>query len=94
MEILLSGVSQKGYFNSFYFWMDVVSTLSLLFDVGWISNSLFSLTSNYYRFDTLDIARAAKASTIGKRAVRTIRLISLIRLIRILKFYKMKKRNV
>ncbi len=31
---------QPGYFNSFFFWLDVVSTLSIVLDIGWVSSSI------------------------------------------------------
>ena len=36
LEITLNGISQEGYFNSFYFWLDVISTLSLVTDISWM----------------------------------------------------------
>ena len=32
LEITLNAISQEGYFNSFYFWLDLISTLSLVTD--------------------------------------------------------------
>jgi hypothetical protein len=34
-EILLSSVCKEVYFITFFFWLDLVSTLSLLPDIGW-----------------------------------------------------------
>lgn len=36
VEITLNSLCQDGYFNSFYFWLDVVSTVSLITDISWI----------------------------------------------------------
>lgn len=35
-EVLLSSFAIPKYFNSFYFWLDIISTLSLIFDIGWL----------------------------------------------------------
>lgn len=35
-EILLSCLAIDGYFNSFFFWLDVISTVTMLPDCGWI----------------------------------------------------------
>lgn len=35
-EILLYSVAYPKYFNSFYFWLDLVATISLIFDIGWL----------------------------------------------------------
>ena len=40
IEISLNALSQEGYFNSFYFWLDVISTLSLITDISWIWNAI------------------------------------------------------
>lgn len=36
IEIILSSIVIPKYFIGFYFWLDVISTLSLIFDIGWI----------------------------------------------------------
>ena len=36
IEITLNAISQDGYLNSFYFWLDVISTLSLVTDISWM----------------------------------------------------------
>jgi len=33
LEIILSCLGQENYFNSFFFWLDLVSTLSLVADI-------------------------------------------------------------
>ena len=36
VEITFNAISQDNYLNSFYFWLDVISTLSLVTDISWI----------------------------------------------------------
>lgn len=36
LEILLASLAKKDYFFGFYFWLDIISTLSLIPDIGWI----------------------------------------------------------
>ncbi len=36
VEIVLASISKEEYFNSFFFWLDAVSTASLLPDIGWV----------------------------------------------------------
>ena len=90
IEILLSSFAVKGYFLGFYFWLDFISTISLLLDVGWISELIFSSgsSSTNMALSGAAIARAARASKIGSRAGRIVRILRLIRLIRIVKLYK------
>jgi hypothetical protein len=35
LEILLYSYSKEAYVFSFFFWLDVISTLSLIQDIGW-----------------------------------------------------------
>lgn len=37
LEIIVSSLAKHGYWNSFFFWLDVISTLSILLDIGWFS---------------------------------------------------------
>lgn len=36
IEIIFASIAREGYFLSFFFWLDIVSTLSMLPDIGWI----------------------------------------------------------
>lgn len=36
IEIFLASLSKVDYFLSFFFWLDVVSTISMLPDIGWV----------------------------------------------------------
>jgi hypothetical protein len=42
-EIILNCIVIKEYFNSFFFWLDVISTLSILQDIGFIINPLLNM---------------------------------------------------
>jgi len=33
IELLLSSIGKDGYFNSFFFWLDLISTVSLITDI-------------------------------------------------------------
>ena len=74
----------------FYFWLDFISTLTLLLDVGWINDAVFGTgdSQTNVALSGAGIARAARASKIGSRAGRIVRILRLIRLIRIVKLYK------
>ena len=85
IEILCSCYSKENYMWGFFFFLDVISTLSILLDVGWISDIVFSGGDGG---SNDQVARAAKASRIGARAARLLRILRLIRLIRIVKLYK------
>lgn len=39
-EIFLSVMVVKGYFNSFFFWLDCISTITLILDLTWVSDAI------------------------------------------------------
>ena len=89
LEIFLSCLSKPGYFLGFFFWLDLVSTGSLIFDIGWLSNLVFGTTgSTPGAAGAARLARAGRASRVGTRAGRIVRVVRLIRLIRIVRLYK------
>ena len=83
-EIIFASIVQPHYLFSFFFWLDVLSTFSMIFDIGWIMNS-FQSASQAGDFGTL--AKSSRAA----RMTRIIRLVRLIRLVRIVKLYKQAK---
>lgn len=82
-EILLTIFSRKGYFLSFFFYLDTISTITLLFDVELFQEA--TLLKNNASMNATQMARMGRASRIGTRAARIIRL---VRLFRIVKLYK------
>lgn len=40
IEIILLSIVKEGYFLGFYFWLDLISTLSLITDIGWIMEDI------------------------------------------------------
>merc|ERR1719473_2436461 len=67
----------------FFFYLDVVSTLSLILDVSWLGEILFCQGDDDAGGG--NAIRASRASRAGTRAARVVRI---IRLIRIIKLYK------
>jgi hypothetical protein len=45
IEIVLSCLAIDGYLFGFYFWLDLIATLSLISDIGWIWKSIFTETT-------------------------------------------------
>ena len=95
-ELLLSFIYKPKYKWSFYFWLDLIATLSLITDIGWIWDSLIGVSNS--SSGSKQAKSAGNASRAGTRTSRILRIIRLIRLIRIVKLYKNaqianKKRN-
>jgi len=36
IDLIISSITIKGYFLGFYFWLDLVGTVSLISDITWI----------------------------------------------------------
>jgi hypothetical protein len=87
MELVLASFAQKDYFLGFYFWLDLIATVSLFTDIGWIYNEITGggdiSADNASQASSL--ARAGRGARVGTRAGRIVRL---VRLIRIVKLYK------
>ena len=95
IEIVVHSLAQPNYFNSFFFWLDFVSTCSLIMDIGWFWDNVVGTT------DTVDtaeqasqLARAGRGARLGSKAGRIMRVVRLIRLIRIVKLYKWQNTQV
>ena len=67
-------------YGSFFFWLDIISTGSLLFEMDWITGGGLSLKSG------ASIATASKAGAKAGRVIRIVRMIRLVRLVKLFKF--------
>jgi class 3 adenylate cyclase len=81
LEICLNLCVKKDYFCSFFFWLDIISTISIILDVKFLSEDLFPSSAA----NTAQLARASRASRIGTKAGRVVRI---VRLVRLAKLYK------
>jgi hypothetical protein len=90
IEFLISSIVVENYFLGFYFWLDLVSILSMVLDVHWfyltLVNAISGGSSNAKSIAA--IAKAGRGAKIGSRAVRILRILRIIRLVRITKLYK------
>ncbi|OMJ77930.1 hypothetical protein SteCoe_22364 [Stentor coeruleus] len=86
LELILSFIYKPAYKWSFYFWLDLIATLSLIIDLSWIMESALGLSSN--SSDSQSLQKAGEASKAGAKSTRALRIIRIIRLIRIVKLYK------
>jgi hypothetical protein len=87
IEILIGATCRQIYFLTFFFWLDLISTLSMLPDIGWFWDIVAGDGSNIQAGNAAQLAKTSRAG----RVTRVIRVIRLIRLIRIVKLYKQAK---
>lgn len=76
-------IKTEGYFCSFFFYLDIISTITLFLDVDFITDFLFNQNSSNFQLNNF-IAKS-KASRAAARAVRVVKI---FRLARVAKLYK------
>jgi hypothetical protein len=82
IEVILCSYAKPDYPFHFFFYLDIISTLSMVPDCGWIWELV--INNGIQSKGATDLAKASRAG----RVTRVIRVIRLIRLIRIVKLYK------
>lgn len=104
IELVLSSIGVKGYLGSFFFWLDFLSTISIITDIEPLWQAIVSIGSNdeaaaapldlgHLKGDK-EILASLQNQNIGvdanvtARAGKLTRIVRLIRLIRIVKLYK------
>ena len=85
IEVVLAAFAQAGYIGSFFFYLDIISTITMIPDCGWIWDQI--IEGGNHGSSATDLAKTTRAS----RVVRVIRIFRLIRLLRIAKLYKQTK---
>ena len=96
LELILSTLAKKDYLFSFFFWLDLISTLSMIQDVDYIVNPILgyepikneTYTRGRRRASTAQAAKAISKVSAASRATRVLRVIRIVRLIRMVKLYK------
>ena len=36
----MASFAKEDYFNGFYFWLDIISTVSIITDIGWVMEGI------------------------------------------------------
>ena len=79
-ETLVTSIKRQLAIGSFYFWLDCIATLSLIFEIHWIIGD--SLSAG------VQTANGGSAARSGARAGRIVRIVRMVRLIRLVRLYK------
>ncbi len=74
----------NGYFCSFFFYLDILSTCSILMDISMLTNLLYT-SDGSENFQLNLLITQSKASRAAARAVRVMKI---FRLTRVVKLYK------
>ena len=87
------------YFLSFYFWLDLISTISLVIDITWVFGTIANNDDG--TSDALDItgnfrllSKAGRGVRIGSRAGRIVRITRIFRATKVFSLYQNTKINM
>ena len=109
IELILASIGKEDYLNSFFFWLDLVSTLSLVTDIPPIWNEIIGDTAtndigaemnesdtkdNASNNEQADAASLARASRGARIGTKAGRLARVVRLIRLIRVVKLYKSGV
>ena len=79
LEIALRSYSQRGFFGSFYFLLDLIATFTIIIDF----QPLFQSAGGTDEGSSTDVVRAAKSARVGTRIARLTRVVRVIRVIKL-----------
>ena len=90
LEGVFSTVALTDYLWSFFFWLDLISLLSMPLDIYFIMKYISGESESVIQQtdDASNVARVGRASRVGTRAGRFLKLVKLIRIVKVAKFFK------
>ncbi|CDW71083.1 adenylyl cyclase [Stylonychia lemnae] len=90
IEILINSVVAEDFKYSFFFWLDIIATLSLIADINWILDKIGILLGSTPSYEAVDVEPGVMKveSNASSRIQKVVKSVRLIRLIRIIKLYK------
>ena len=91
LEILLNSCVVDDFKYSFFFWLDIVATLSLIVDIAWLVQIIEVSLNMPQTYTSADVLLGEKVSQnqnadIFTKIIKSLRLISLIRIIKLYKY--------
>jgi len=94
LELVLSCLGKPDYFMGFFFWLDLLSTVSLILDISIVSKWLTDTLSGGDDGEAGSTMRSGRSSRLGARLGRILRVLRLIRILKLYKaYYENKKRQ-
>ncbi len=86
-EAAILALVSVGYFGGFFFWLDLLGTFSILFDVPWFLGDSENVSGD----NNIEVAKAGRAAKIGARTARLVKFVRFLRLLRILRMLRFLK---
>ena len=87
VEFILNCIAKKDYLLSFFFWLDLISTVSIIQDIDYIMNPILGYGPQKTTSNNKSTAAATKAISkvsSASRATRVLRVVRIVRLIRMI----------
>ena len=84
-ELILYSIFIKEYFLNFYFWLDIISIISILSDVHWFYNFIIERVGNGKINSINDLMKRDESKI--SLTIKIIRIIRIIRIVRITKLF-------
>ena len=84
VETTVYSFCQTGYLFGFYFWMDIIGTLSMLLDINWITDTFDQNDGE----GSASYLRAVRAAKLGARYGRLMRFFKFLKFLRYLPCFK------
>ena len=66
-EIIITVIVKEGYLWIFFFFLDIISTISLILDINIVTNELFYGSGASNITSTASLARAGRAGRVGSK---------------------------
>ncbi|OLP91771.1 hypothetical protein AK812_SmicGene26489 [Symbiodinium microadriaticum] len=88
VEIIAASLGDRSYLFSFFFYLDMLATVTMLVDLTWFGNLLYCKDYSSFSGATAGSLEGAVATLADTRAARTVRILRLIRLGKLYKFYQ------
>ena len=85
LELLLQCVCRRNYAGSFFFFMDLIGTVSLIFDISFIVNQFWSTNPTTSSTASSHVTQSASVIRLTRFA-RVLRVIRLVRIVRLLRY--------
>lgn len=93
-ELIIFTAAKPHYFRSFYFWLDILATVTMVSDIGFIWNPfLEAVLAGGTTANSQEAIDAIQASRVGTKSSRIVRIVRLVRLVRVVKLYKVSNRD-
>lgn len=86
-EIVAASLGVRGYFNSFFFYLDLIATSTMLLDLTWFGNVLYCKDHSDLRPTSQNSFETFLSNLTDTRASRAVRILRLVRLGKLYKFY-------